>query len=281
MREPAECLQATEPNPSCGEVTRVANLRVIVDLPPYLRNDGPLAFAHRGGGLEAPENTMAAFERAVDMGFRYLETDARLTSDGVVVAFHDPALDRLTDRCGRVAELGWAEVCAARVHGAEPVPRLEDVLSAWSDVRFNIDPKCDEVVVPLAELVLRLGITERVCFGSFKGRRTARLATRLGPAVCRSLGPLGVARVRLASLGMPVPVATRGGACVQVPAFIEGRPLVDERFVEQAHRSSLQVHVWTIDDRDHMGRLLDIGVDGLMSDRPSVLRRVLQSRGAW
>lgn len=224
---------------------------------------------------------MAAFERAVAMGFRYLETDARLTRDGVVAAFHDPTLDRLTDRPGHLAELDWAEVSAARVHGAEPVLRLEDVLGAWSHVRFNIDPKCDEVVVPLAELVLRLRMTERVCFGSFKGSRTARLARMLGPAACWSLGPLGVARVRLASLGLPVPTATRGAACVQVPAFIEGRPLVDERFVTEAHRSSLQVHVWTVDDPDHMGRLLDIGVDGLMSDRPSVLRRVLESRGLW
>ncbi len=224
---------------------------------------------------------MVAFERAVDMGFRYLETDARLTLDGVVVAFHDPVLDRLTNRCGRVAEVGWEEVSAARVQGVEPVPRLEDVLTAWRDVRFNIDPKCDEVVTPLAELVLRLGMTDRVCFGSFKGSRTARLARMLGPATCRSLGPLGVARLRLASLGLPVPIVPSGAACVQVPASIEGRRLVDGRFVEQAHRSSLQVHVWTIDDRDHMHRLLDMGVDGLMSDRPSVLRGVLESRGNW
>ena len=128
------------------------------------------------------------------LGFRYLETDARLTADGVVVAFHDPVLDRLTDRGGQIAHLPWAEVAAARVHGLEPVPRLADVLGAWESVRFNIDPKCDEVVEPLAELVGSLGMVERVCFGSFKARRTARLAKLLGPATCRSLGPLGVAR---------------------------------------------------------------------------------------
>lgn len=259
----------------------MANLRAIADPLPYLRDDRPLAFAHRGGGLEAPENTMAAFERAVGMGFRYLETDARLTRDGVVVAFHDPTLDRLTDGRGQVADLAWEEVSAARVHGLEPVPRLEDVLGAWAGVRVNIDPKCDEVVAPLAELVARLGMTERVCFGSFKAARTARLARLLGPDTCRSLGPLGVARLRLASLGLPLPLVRRGAACVQVPASIEGRRLVDERFVAQAHRSALQVHVWTVDDADHMRRLLDMGVDGLMTDRPSVLRRVLESRGTW
>ena len=281
VRGPSVRGRTGEPTPSCRQVTGVANLRIIADLPPYLRDERPLAFAHRGGGLEAPENTMAAFERAVGMGFRYLETDAHLTRDGVVVAIHDPVLDRLTDRCGRIADLDWEEVAEARVHGVEPVPRLENVLRAWEGVHVNIDPKCDEVVGPLADLVRRLGMTDRVCFGSFKGGRTRRLARLLGPTTCRSLGPAGVTRLRLAALGLPVPLLRRGAVCVQVPASIEGRPLVDERFVKQAHRRSLQVHVWTVDDADHMHRLLDVGVDGLMTDRPSVLRRVLESRGSW
>ena len=274
--------QITDPDLSSPrQATGVANLRGISELPPYLRHDGPLAFAHRGGGHEAPENTLAAFERAVNMGFRYLETDARLTSDGVVVAFHDPTLDRLTDRSGRIADLSWAEVAAARVHGIEPVPRLAEVLGAWESVRFNIDPKCDEVVEPLAELVRDLGMVDRVCFGSFKARRTARLARILGPGACRSLGPLGVGRLWVASRGLPVPALPGGAVCVQVPARIEGRTLIDARFVRAAHRRGLQVHVWTVDDPGHMHRLLDLGVDGLMSDRPSVLRRVLQARGVW
>ena len=224
---------------------------------------------------------MVAFDRAVTMGFRYLETDARLTADGVVVAFHDPALDRLTDRTGRLADLDWGEVSAARVHGLEPVPQLAEVLSAWEEVRFNIDPKCDAVVEPLAALVRDLGMVERVCFGSFKARRTARLGRILGPEVCRSLGPLGVARLWLSSRGLAVPALRCAADCVQVPAHIEGRSLVDERFVRAAHRRGLQVHVWTVDDPGQMHRLLDLGVDGLMTDRPSVLRQVLQARGAW
>lgn len=215
------------------------------------------------------------------MGFRYIETDARLTADGTVIAFHDATLDRLTDCRGRISELDWTEVADARVHGTEPIPTLETVLSAWDDVRFNIDPKCDEVVAPLADLIRRLDMVERVCFGSFKARRTARLGRILGPAACRSLGPAGVARLRAASLGLPVPVAGAGASCVQVPASIEGRRLVDSRFIAQAHRNGLQVHVWTVDDADQMHQLLDIGTDGLMTDRPSVLRRVLESRGAW
>jgi glycerophosphoryl diester phosphodiesterase len=280
-RDPAGRLQGIRGDASSQYATGVANLRAIIDVPPYLQSDRPLAFAHRGGGSEAPENTLAAFERAVDLGFRYLETDARLTADGVVVAFHDPVLDRVTDAGGAIANLTWAEVSRARVHGAEPIPKLVDILDAWGDVRFNIDPKCDAVVAPLARLIEDLGLIDRVCFGSFRARRTARLARVLGGGVCRSLGPAGVARLRAASLGLPVPVAAGGAACVQVPACLEGRPLVDERFVRRAHRERLQVHVWTVDDPDHMHRLLDIGVDGLMSDRPSVLRRVLQARGTW
>ena len=224
---------------------------------------------------------MVAFRRAVDLGFGYIETDARLTSDGVVVAFHDPVLDRLTDRTGRIAELDWPEVSAARVHGLEPVPRLEEVLAAWEGIRFNIDPKCDEVVGPLAELVRSLDMADRVCFGSFKARRTARLAGLAGPQVCRSTGPAAVGRLRLASLGVPTPVAVGGACCVQVPARLGGRALVDRRFVACAHAHGLRVHVWTVNDPAHMHRLLEDGVDGLMSDRPTVLRRVLLERGVW
>ena len=112
---------------------------------PFLDWPGPLAFAHRGGASEAPENTMPAFEHAVRLGYRYLETDAHVTADGVLIAFHDDRLDRVTDRTGVIAELPWSEVQRARVDGREPIPLLEDLLAAWPDVRVNIDPKQDGV----------------------------------------------------------------------------------------------------------------------------------------
>ena len=250
---------------------------------PFLDSPGVLAFAHRGahgpdaGGVA--ENTMAAFEAAVGLGYRYVETDVHRTADGVLVAFHDERLDRVTDRTGAIAELPWSAVREARLAGGEGVPLFEDLLGSWPDLRVNVDPKSDAAVVPLAEAIERTGSLDRVCAGSFSGRRLTRLRRRLGPRLCTSLGPLGTVQLRVASLGVPVgPVAA---ACAQVPVRRGPVPVVDRRFVAAAHRRALQVHVWTIDERGEMERLLDLGVDGLMTDRPAVLKDVLVARGAW
>jgi glycerophosphoryl diester phosphodiesterase len=247
---------------------------------PFLDWPGPLAFAHRGGASEAPENTMPAFAHAVSLGFRYLETDVHVTADGVLVAFHDDRLDRVTDRTGTIAALPWREVREARVDGREPIPLLEDLLAAWPDVRVNIDPKHDAAAEPLAAALVRTGATDRVCVGAFSDRRIARVRALTGAALCTSMGPREVARLVSASRGGP---GRRGvvSPCAQVPVRQGRVPLVTARFVAAAHRVGAQVHVWTIDDRDEMARLLDLGVDGIMTDRPLVLKDLLIERGAW
>ena len=110
----------------------------------FLDSPGPLAFAHRGGAAHQPENSWRAFEHAVGLGYRYLETDARATADGVLLAFHDETLDRLTGRKGRIAELPYRTVATALIDGREPIPKLEDLLGSWPDARFNIDVKRSE-----------------------------------------------------------------------------------------------------------------------------------------
>ena len=245
---------------------------------PYLDHPGPLAYAHRGGASDAPENTMPAFRHAVDMGYRYLETDAHVTADGVLLAFHDDVLDRVTSHTGRVLDLPYDVVREARVDG-EPIPLMEDLLTAWPDVRVNIDPKSDEAVEPLAELINRLGCVDRVGIGSFSDKRLATMRRLCGPRLVTSLGPLATARLKAASLGLPV--GKLPGPCAQLPVRQGRVVLVDEKLVATAHRRGMQVHVWTIDDADEMRRLLDLGVDGLMTDRPAVLKQVLEERGAW
>jgi len=247
---------------------------------PFLDWPGPLAFAHRGGASEAPENTMPAFAHAVGLGYRYLETDVHVTADGVLVAFHDDRLDRVTDRTGVIGELPWSEVQHARVDGREPIPLLEDLLGAWPQVRVNIDPKHDAAAEPLAEVILRTGATDRVCVAAFSDRRTERVKARVGPALCTGMGPRQVAQLVAASRGMPGGKRLRA-PCAQVPPHQGRLPLVTERFVTTAHRLGVQVHVWTIDDREEMARLLDLGVDGIMTDRPNVLKELLVERGEW
>jgi glycerophosphoryl diester phosphodiesterase len=248
---------------------------------PFLDWPGPLAFAHQGAHFDgvAGENTMASFEAAVALGYRYLETDAHATSDGVLVAFHDDHLDRLTDRSGLIADLPWAEVKAARVRDRHEIPLLEDLLTAWPDVRINIDPKHDGAVDPLIDLIRRTGTIHRVCIGAFSDARLARVQAELGDQVCTSMGPRQVGRLVAASRGLPAGRFT--AACVQVPVRRAGVTLVTGRFVATAHRRDLQVHVWTINEAAEMHRLFDLGVDGLMTDRPDVLKAVLEERGTW
>ena len=247
---------------------------------PFLHWPGPIPFAHRGGASEAPENTMPAFEHAVRLGYRYLETDAHVTADGVLIAFHDDRLDRVTDRTGVIAELPWSEVKQARVDGREPIPLLEDLLTAWPDVRVNIDPKHDGAAEPLAAAIVRTQTVDRVCIGAFSDRRIGVVRSLVGPALCTSMGPREVAQLVSASRGLPGGGRLRS-PCAQVPTNQGRAALVTPRFVETAHRLGVQVHVWTIDDAVEMARLLDLGVDGIMTDRPQVLRDVLTERGAW
>ncbi|MFD4657259.1 glycerophosphodiester phosphodiesterase [Kitasatospora sp. NPDC058444] len=259
---------------------------------PFLDHPGPLAFAHRGGDLGRPENSLAAFEAAVALGYRYLETDVHATADGVLVAFHDERLDRVTDRAGAVAELPWEAVRRARIGGTEPVPLLEDLLGSFPGARFNIDVKAAPAVAPLVEAIRRTDAWDRVCVGGFSDSRLAAVRAAAGPRLATSLGPREVARLRLRSLAesflpssRPGPRSRTGapfaGLCAQVPERHLGVRVVDRAFVRTAHRLGLQVHVWTVDDPTRIRSLLDLGVDGIMSDRIDVLRDVLGERGCW
>jgi glycerophosphoryl diester phosphodiesterase len=263
---------------------------------PYLDGPGPVPIAHRGGSKVWPQNTMAAFEGAVGLGYRHLETDVQATSDGVLAVFHDDVLAPTSDLDGRISEMTWSEVCRARVDG-EPIPRLEELLDAFDDVRISIDPKTDTAVEPLIEALRRPGVLDRVCIGSFSDERLERVDQAHGDAVCLSFSPREIARLRMMSLaGLPVrprssarsaslgrPPRDRPfrGRIASIPLRQGPIPLATPRLVDYAHQAGLAVHVWTIDDPAEMDRLLDINVDGIMTDEPKVLLEVMAERGAW
>ena len=246
----------------------------------FLDHQGPLAFAHRGGPAHNPENSWPAFTHAVSLGYTYLETDVHATADGVLVAFHDPTLDRATDRTGRISRMPHREVAAARIGGREPIPLLEELLAAWPEARFNIDVKDGPAIRPLARVLARANAWDRVCVCSFSTARLRATRRAIGRPVCTSLSPAGLAAVRLsrglapgALLGR---VAGAGMRCAQVPAWMATRS-----FVRRAHGLGLQVHVWTVNDRTEMTCLLDLGADGIMTDETVLLRDVLAERGQW
>ncbi|MET3985182.1 glycerophosphoryl diester phosphodiesterase [Streptomyces sp. PvR034] len=247
---------------------------------PYLDHPAPLPFAHRGGAADGLENTATAFRRAAAAGYRYFETDVHATADGRLVAFHDATLDRVTDARGRIGELPWSEVRAARVAGSEPLPLFEELLEEFPDARWNVDVKAEPALFPLLDLIARTGAWDRVCVGSFSEGRVARAQRIAGPRLATSYGVRGVLGLRLRSFAIPAALRV-GAVAAQVPEVQSGVRVVDRRFVETAHARGLQVHVWTVNESERMESLLDLGVDGIMTDRIDILRTVLERRGAW
>ena len=244
----------------------------------FLDHPVPLAFAHRGGASHFPENSWKAFEHAVGLGYDYLETDAHATADGTVVAFHDRTLDRVTDGTGRIAQLTTAQLAAARIGGTEPVPLLADLLMAWPHVRFNIDIKDEPAIGPLIEVLRATGTWDRVCLTSFSGRRLGAARKLLPQPVCTATTPAGIGAIRA---GLPVSTLTarfaaRSVRCAQIPYT-----MATARFIARAHAAGLQVHAWTVNDPVIMTGLLDLGVDGIMTDNIEALRDLLVSRGQW
>lgn len=245
----------------------------------YLDHPRPLAFAHRGGAGHRPENSWAAFEHAARLGYTYLETDTRSTSDGKLIAFHDAELSRVTGRPGQVSKLTWREVSAARINGTEEIPLLEDLLGTFRDLRFNIDLKDVGAITHIASALKRTAAWDRVCVASFSGARLLAARRSLDQPTCLAVTPAAIAAMRF--LGKPgqdmaVALARAGARCAQVP-----RQIATRGFIRRAHAVGLDVHVWTLNTREAIERALDLGADGVMTDDVVLLRDILAERGQW
>lgn len=253
---------------------------------PFFTQEHPIATAHRGGAGLWPENTLVAFREAVELGYRFLETDLHTTRDGVLVCLHDHWLDRTTDGRGPVWERDWEEVARLdAAHHFRPeeghpwrgrgagVPRLDEVVRELPETYFTLELKQDGIEGPLAELIGRFDLWDRVLVGSFSDRRLRRFRRLSGGRVATSAGERESTRVWAASrTGLSLP--SRADA-LQLPMYRRRTRVVDARLVAAAHRTGRQVHVWTIDDPETMHELLDLGVDGIITDRPDILRQVL------
>lgn len=251
---------------------------------PYLDGPFPRAFAHRGwhiDDLAGMENSLSAFRRAAAEGYSYMETDVRATSDGVPVVIHDASLDRTTDASGRVARQPWSRVSSAKIRGREPVCRLADLLEELPDSRFNIDVKANTALTPVIQLLGRMNAWHRVCLAAFSDARLARMRGAVGDRLLTSMGPVSVLGLRLRSLVRWLPLLPVRGQVAQVPVRRHGIKIVDPALLRYAHDRGAEVHVWTVDRAEQMVELLDLGVDGLITDRPDTLRSVLAERGTW
>ena len=254
-----------------------------------LSGSHPIAAAHRGGSELWPENTMPAFQGAVDLGFTWIETDLHLTNDGVLVTFHDDTLDRCTDQSGQIGERSASELENANagyefsIDDGYPyrdervsIPTLEEVVASFPGVNFILDMKAPGLERHLVEFILRHSLQDRVIVGAFNGGRIKTFRQLTGGRVATSSGPLETIKVRAKSW-VKRPAKTCADA-FQVPVK-RGIRVVDAAFVTAAHKADKHVHVWTINERAEMERLLDLGVDGLITDRPDTLAEVFRERG--
>jgi glycerophosphoryl diester phosphodiesterase len=253
-------------------------------------------FGHRGASGEAPENTRVAFERALAQGAAILETDVHVTRDGEVVISHDPDVSRNTEGSGRIAELTLAELqrldagyrFSADGGATHPwrgrgvrMPSLREAFEALPGVRFNIEVKANDprLVAGVVRLVAEHRRAERTLLAAAEDDTLAAVRGELArQGVATALGAsvgdvLGFVRAALGQ-GAPPPEPM----ALQIPPSFSGEPLVTRQLVEYAHAHDVQVHVWTINEEPEMERLLDLGVDGVMSDFPARLRAVVDAR---
>lgn len=277
----------TTPSPArCAHTaSTVGHTRGVPSDTGFLHGPYPRAFVHRGwhaGDLAGMENSLSAFRRAVQEGYHYLELDVHATRDGVLVVHHDTHLDRTTDQSGALADQPWNQVRQAKIGGREPVCRLEDLLEELPTALLNIDVKAESAIEPLISVLRATNAMHRVCVASFSESRLARIRRWAGDGLLTSLGTRAVVRLwaagRLPASWFPGPISRR---VAQVPLRHGRLTVVDRRLISAAQRRGMEVHVWTIDDAARMHQLIDLGVDGIMTDRPDILRQVLTERGLW
>ena len=246
---------------------------------PFLDHLGPIPFAHRGGAGVFPENTLPAFQNAVDMGYKYLETDVHSSKDGKVFAFHDDSLERVTGHIGKISDMTAKEISKIEINGSAKIPTLSEILETLPEAKINIDPKADSVVVPLINLLKHTNSVSRVCIGSFSDKRIKQIHKELGDGLCISAGPKAVMKFFAGKFRSSTSKPEYD--CLQVPQRSGPIKIVTHDFINKAHSRGLQVHVWTVDDQKEMNELLDLGVDGLMTDEPATLKNVLLERDEW
>ena len=238
---------------------------------PYLNVDGTSISAHRGGSMEAPENTLEAFEYALALGCAYIETDVQLSSDGIPYIFHDNDLSRLLGKKTLFNSLDSSEIDSLRLFDTYQIPRLKTTLENFPEALFQIDVKTDEVAMPAMKIIHECSALNRVCIASFNSDRLKQV-NEAYPEVCLSMGPKEVAKLLLASFGLyrkKIP-----GNCLQIPIYQYGIKLVTQRFVDYVQSIDLKIHVWTINDVPTMQKLIDMKVDGIITDKPSELKKL-------
>ena len=238
-----------------------------------------MGFAHRGASNIAQENTLEAFAIAYGLGFKNFELDVRSSADSQVFVCHDDNLERILGEPISLSRLSSKDIKDLyRTHGCK-ITLLSSVIEEFPDARLNIDAKSWKVVAPLCELIHQTNSHDRICIGGFNDFRVRSIIRRLGPTVCYSLGPMGVTYCYLGFLLNKKPNFKAG--CIQIPESVYGYKFLSKNFIEFIHKIGLVVHVWTVNDESEMRKLIEIGVDGIMTDNCVGLKKVMKEYRLW
>ena len=239
----------------------------------YLDYDGLKVLAHRGGAEESYENTTESFEYSQLLGCEFIETDVQVSSDGIPYIFHDDDLKRILNKPVRFDSLSSNEIDDLSIFNSCKIPKLSDTLLRFPNLCFQIDFKTDEVVMPALDVINDMNVFDRVCIASFNSKRLQNVRS-LYPDLCISMGPNEVFKTLLASLNLfkgEIP-----GDCLQIPMSYYGIKIVSKRFVDFVHSRGLKIMIWTINDIKTFKYLIDLGVDGIITDKPKLLFQTIE-----
>jgi glycerophosphoryl diester phosphodiesterase len=246
---------------------------------PFFQDYSFYGFVHRGGDEVETENTLEAFQYSSELGFVFIETDVQATKDGHVVIFHDYNLKRMAGLNSKIGDLTLAQVKSIELLEGGKIPLLSEALESFPELRFNIDIKTEDALSGTVQIIKDMECLEKVCLASFSSSRLERIRKLAGQKACTSSGQMEIFKLMCQSIGFPL--KTTAGHCAQVPVSQWGVPVITKNFIQTAQKESKLVHVWTIDDEEQMYKLIDLGVDGLMTDKPTVLKRALTKRGLF
>ena len=246
---------------------------------PFFEDYSFFGFVHRGGDEEETENTIDAFKYSSDLGFVFIETDVQATKDGHIVIFHDATLKRMAGVNKSIDELTLKEINEIDLLDGGKIPLLSEALETFPDLRFNIDIKTEDALEETIEIIKKMNFLGKTCLASFSSSRLKRIRNLAGPEACISSGQMDIFKMMCQSVGIGLQATI--SQCAQIPVKQWGVPVLTKRFIAVAKKQNKFVHVWTIDDKDRMLELIEFGVDGLMTDKPSVLKEAMIERGLF
>ena len=245
----------------------------------YMNSSNIVPIAHRGASLVATENSFESFRKAFDLGYRIIETDIHSSKDGTAYIFHDNTLERLTGENLKISDLKDVDIDSLKVNKSSIIPRLSNVFEEFPEGLFNLDAKTWEATIPITNTVKKMACSSRVCIGSFNDKHIDAIIRELGVETCHSMGTSNVFKFYLgAQLGIKQNFTAQ---CIQLPIKQFGISLITQKILRHARKLGIKIHFWTINNSGLIQKLLELDVDGIMTDDCILLKTIMEKKHKW